>query len=492
MFKTKTKLKLLIALVIMLLAVCVLNINTVNATTQEELQAMLDVIPSEIKLDITELEAGTDNKKVQDEIEENIKSIWKENNMSMEGVSISSYGGNFKTDGGFYKGNIVLNGKQKQFSLVYSNSNQRNSADEQAVKNIIKESPKYYEISLEIASKDGMNQINSFTNVLKNYYSKFETDSSIKFVYHGGGAGDGLYLNYYIDGYVAVYKNGIYYDNANIDKNMCAYITSINIPSTVTDNELNDYIINAIKKYNQEYASKITKIEEGINGNENDICEGYFTELISNTSNIYTITSTTTSGSMSEYIIVKRTSNHILNDTKTNIKLETANGVIPSNTVLEVEPITEGTTYNTVKTTLTNISKFKVYDINLLSDGVKIQPNGKVKISVPVPTEYNKSNIVVYRVADNGDKTEYAVAINGDVATFETDHFSTYVLAEKEVKQNTGNTDNTETTPTKPVTEDRKKDDTPKTGTIASIYFIIPVTVISAIGIIAFRRKETK
>ena len=476
MFKTKTKLKLLIALVIMLLAVCVLNINTVNATTQEEIQEMLDIIPSEIKLDITELEAGTDNKKVQDEIEKYIKSIWKENNMSMEGISISSYGGNFKTDGGFYKGNIVLNGKQKQFSLVYSNS-----ADEQAVKNIIKQSPQYYEISLEIASEDIMNRANSFTNVLKNYYSKFETDSSIKFVYHGGGAGDGLYLNYYIDGYVAVYKNGIYYDNANVDKNMCAYVTSINIPSTVTDNELNDYIINAIKKYNQEYASKITKIEEGINGNENDICEGYFTELISNTSNIYTITSATPSGSMSEYIIVKRTSNYTLNDTKTNIKLETANGVIPSNTVLEVAPITEGTTYNTVKTALTNISKFKVYDINLLSDGVKIQPNGKVKISIPVPTEYNKSNLVVYRVADNGDKTEYAVTVNGDVATFETDHFSTYVLAEKEVAQNTENTDNK---------TDRKKDDTPKTGTTASIYFMIPVTVISAIGIIAFRRKK--
>ena len=130
-----------------------------------------------------------------------------------------------------------------------------------------------------------------------------------------------------------------------------------------------------------------------------------------------------------------------------------------------------------------------VYDIELLSDGVKIQPNGKVKISIPVPTEYNKSNLVVYRVADNGDKTEYTVTVNGDVATFETDHFSTYVLAEKEIKQNTGNT---ETTQTKPVTEVRKKDDTPKTGTTASIYFMIPVTVISAIGIIAFRRKETK
>ena len=74
-----------------------------------------------------------------------------------------------------------------------------------------------------------------------------------------------------------------------------------------------------------------------------------------------------------------------------------------------------------------------MFDIKLESNGVKIQPNGKVKISIPVPDNFDKSNLVVYRVADNGDKTEYAVTINGDVATFETDHFSTYVLAEKEV-----------------------------------------------------------
>lgn len=130
-----------------------------------------------------------------------------------------------------------------------------------------------------------------------------------------------------------------------------------------------------------------------------------------------------------------------------------------------------------------------MFDIKLESNGVTIQPNGKVKISIPVPDNFDKSNLVVYRVADNGDKTEYAVTLNGDVATFETDHFSTYVLAEKEIKQNT---ENTGTTQTKPVTEVRKKDDTPKTGTTASIYFMIPVAVISAIGIIAFRRKETK
>ena len=41
-------------------------------------------------------------------------------------------------------------------------------------------------------------------------------------------------------------------------------------------------------------------------------------------------------------------------------------------------------------------------------------------------------------------------------------------------------------------TVDRKKDDTPKTGTTAGIYFMIPVAIISALGIMAFRRKETK
>ena len=165
-------------------------------------------------------------------------------------------------------------------------------------------------------------------------------------------------------------------------------------------------------------------------------------------------------------------------DTKTNIKLEAVAGAVPSDTVLEVAPITEGTTYNTVKTALTNINKFKVFDINLLSNGAKIQPNGKVKISIPVPTDMNKSNLVVYRVAENGTKTEYKVTTEGNNATFETDHFSIYVLAEKTA----------ETTPSN--TDDRKKDETPKTGTVDVLGYLSIITLISALGIVAFRRNK--
>jgi hypothetical protein len=35
-------------------------------------------------------------------------------------------------------------------------------------------------------------------------------------------------------------------------------------------------------------------------------------------------------------------------------------------------------------------NKIVAYDINLLSNGVKVQPNGKVKISIPIPNGFNR------------------------------------------------------------------------------------------------------
>lgn len=495
MLKTKTKIKVLLTLGIMILAVCVFNMNTVNAATDEELQAMLDVIPDEINVDMTELEASMDMKKEKAEIEKEVKEIWQQNNISTEGIEIQYYGGALISIDYFHhasisvKDNTSNNQKSKTLSVVFSNSNQRNSADEQVAKGIKIENPIYYEIPLELAKetveyygklKEGSSDIDERSHnisikqqkLLNNYYSKFSIDNSIKIIVHPI---EGLFCCFNTeDNYgVGIFKNGVLYDVRRDGRNTVVGIPVINVPSTVSDDELNQYIIDQINKYCPQM--KIAKITKGAKIGNSDIPNGYTLPFH------YGNEEFECSGS----IIVKRekSTTVTLNNTETNIKLETSEGVIPSNTVLEVAPITEGTTYNTVKTALTNISKFKIFDITLKSNGVAIQPNGKVKISIPVPTEYNKSNLVVYRVADNGEKTEYTVTVNGDVATFETDHFSTYVLAEKEVAQNTENTNNT---------TDRKKDDTPKTGTIASIYFMIPVAVISAVGIIAFRKKETK
>ena len=175
-------------------------------------------------------------------------------------------------------------------------------------------------------------------------------------------------------------------------------------------------------------------------------------------------------------------------DNTTNIKLETDTTVVPENTVLEATEVKEQKIINVVKESLKEVSsKFVTYDINLLSNGTKVQPNGKVKISIPVPTGFDTSKLVVYRVADNGDKTEYKVAVEGKYATFETDHFSTYVLAEKEAN----NQQQTTATPTTTETQNKgEKDNTPKTGTTNIIGYVGILTVISAVGIIAFRKKQ--
>lgn len=504
MLKVKFNTKILVALGIMLIAMFILNMNTVNAKgiTEEELQAMLDVIPDEIDLDIPEIEYEDKADKL---CEQEIKEILQSNSISTEGIEVGVHGPTFigYIHSGIvtlqaHKSNGVLCRESKDISVKYNNTDKKNATDEKYVKNIMSEikSPKYYEVTLEDID-DG----DKLANHIMQYYSNLVKDDSVivQARFYSGG---GNCLNFWVGDSlrVGIFKNGILYDIKDLGFEHVT-VPVINVPNTVPDNEIKDYVINQIAKYVPEYASNITKIEKGTKnkniGDSNllnyDIPNGYtvYSKDIMNDGKETEYIAT-------EYIIINRettndtTDNNVtLVDDKTNIKLEASSGVVPSNTVIEVTLVTKGTVYNNVKKILSAMKQFKIFDINLLSNGVKIEPNGKVKISIPVPEEFNKSNLVVYRISDNGEKIEYSVTVNGDMVTFETDHFSTYVLAEKQTE--------TEETPTAPIEEQKKptenkgeKDDTPKTGTIESIYYIIPVTVISALGIIAFRKKETK
>ena len=122
----------------------------------------------------------------------------------------------------------------------------------------------------------------------------------------------------------------------------------------------------------------------------------------------------------------------IKTDNKTNIKLETQKDVIPDNTIMDITEITSGETFNTIKDTLEKIKNFKAFDITLKSNNTNIQPNGNVKISIPIPEDFDTSKLVVYRFEEDGSNIEYQVAVANGYATFETDHFSTYVLGEQE------------------------------------------------------------
>ena len=360
--------------------------------------------------------------------------------------------------------------------------------EETYVKNLKLTSPKYYEVDLDYLpynSEDGNTWESvhqKYFKMIGDYYTKQINNKAITVTASSmvGGTDGGLNLWTWEHGTeLKIYLNGTLCDTRTMGQELTVPV--IKVPNTIAANELNSYLKEVIIKANKAFGEKITKIEPG-------------TKSVAGVEipNGYTIYS---DYGMESVVIVRKekVSEPVKKEeTTTKIKLEADTSVIPANTVLNTKEVKDEKVLNTVKESLKDIAtKYMVYDINLLSDGVKIQPNGKVKISIPVPTEYNKSNLVVYRVADNGDKTEYTVKVNRDVATFETDHFSTYVLAEKETKSNTNNVVDKEQKNNN-TKETRKKDDTPRTGTTASIYFMIPVAVISAIGIIAFRRKETK
>lgn len=190
--------------------------------------------------------------------------------------------------------------------------------------------------------------------------------------------------------------------------------------------------------------------------------------------------------------------NTTIKNEETNIELKADTNVVPSNTKLEATEIKTEKILNIVKESLKEISnKYISYDITLKSDGVAIQPNGKVKISIPIPSNFDKTKLSVFRISDDGTKIKYDTKVENNVATIETDHFSTYVLAENNVVINNDNTEkneqeNTSIEPTQESTETTnkgEKDKTPKTGTIDIIGYVLATTILAGVGIVALKKN---
>lgn len=122
-------------------------------------------------------------------------------------------------------------------------------------------------------------------------------------------------------------------------------------------------------------------------------------------------------------------------DEETGIKLEAAPGVVPPDTVIQAQQVTEGGNFTIVNNALEHISdKWVAYDISLISNQAEIQPNGNVKITIPRPLGLNMNKMVLYHVADDGTLTQIPFTMDKtkDHLIFETDHFSLYAVAEVE------------------------------------------------------------
>jgi uncharacterized protein involved in exopolysaccharide biosynthesis len=193
----------------------------------------------------------------------------------------------------------------------------------------------------------------------------------------------------------------------------------------------------------------------------------------------------------------------------TGIQLDFQNN-IPENTKLEANTINSGSSYDKVIQSIgAEYKNLQIYDISLKDEtNTKIQPNGKVKLFIPVKDITNTANLEAYRIEENGNKIKYETKIETidgqEYAVFETDHFSTYVLAEKVLEKQTESNTSVEaqiTEQTKNNTsieaqikqEDKEHilDNEPKTGVSLNIKNIISIiAVISIVGFIYYKNNK--
>lgn len=79
----------------------------------------------------------------------------------------------------------------------------------------------------------------------------------------------------------------------------------------------------------------------------------------------------------------------------------------------------------------------KIFDITTVKDGKKVQPNGKVKVRIPLPEGFGTKNIFINYIDTASQKvTSIPARVANGYIEFETEHFSYYAIVEKLGKVN--------------------------------------------------------
>ncbi|MGX8852362.1 hypothetical protein [Amedibacillus sp. YH-ame10] len=120
-----------------------------------------------------------------------------------------------------------------------------------------------------------------------------------------------------------------------------------------------------------------------------------------------------------------------------------------------------------------------LYDISMMKDGLKIQPNGKLKISIPLTdTMKAMTNLKVVYISDSGNVTVIPSEVKDGHIIFVTDHLSYYGVI--------GKTKDT-------VSDDKNSTNkSPETSDSSSIELLVMMTFVSGIGLVILRKKSRK
>lgn len=276
----------------------------------------------------------------------------------------------------------------------------------------------------------------------KNYNSKQLYDSFYKvindkhisyFYVPEGGGGD--YFASGMSGKLVLFYDGIAYGSTNnyIETNMYHVIY---IPND-TPNTIDDYI-KAAQKRIDDYLGKDSGVtvsySRAVIPEDLDYVD---LNLEGHDGNSYHINF---KDKQSEFIIIKD-SNKIQKSTFTaidvnnNITVTSNNAIYPTNTIVFSEKMNKNEKeYKQILEKL-GITDAEVIDINLYSTligNIKNFEGTNFNVNVPLTnSNLNSSNLYAYYIDDNGKIEEHPITINDFIASFDTTHFSTYIISQK-------------------------------------------------------------
>lgn len=125
-------------------------------------------------------------------------------------------------------------------------------------------------------------------------------------------------------------------------------------------------------------------------------------------------------------------------DQSSGIKIIDINYALTGDEVLSVTPVSDDGRFG-----LSEIADlFQLFNIVLLREEEEIQPDAMVRVQIPLPEGYESSKCRVYRIEDDGTKTdmnaEYVVdsVTQEKLMVFMTDHFGLYALVQLLEKNN--------------------------------------------------------
>ena len=135
--------------------------------------------------------------------------------------------------------------------------------------------------------------------------------------------------------------------------------------------------------------------------------------------------------------------------------------------------------------------KIKTFDLSLLFNGQPYEYNGQFTstVSLPVPDGWNLNELALYYFNENTKEVIpvlFSVDRENEMVVFATNHFSKYILVQKDVTREDATKEDT----TKK--ESTKVIDTPKTGDSANVGLYTSLFIISGLCIIVFALLRKK